>query len=113
VIRRFVRSVIHNAMVTTGDGSSAMSLRIDPVLMQAMEVRPFEEVEIVNIATGDRFVTWIEEGETGEVRVRHVRAGDVITILSTALLQDGQTLSHRAKSITLDALNRIVSLTES
>ena len=113
MIRRFVRSVIHNATVTAIDGAPAMSLRLDPVLMRAMEVRPFEEVEIVNNATGARFVTWIEEGKAGEVRAHHARSGDVITIISTALLQDGQTLNHRVKSITLDTENRIVSLTES
>jgi len=40
------------------------------------------------------------------------RAGDIISILSYGTLHDGQTLAHRAKVITLDAANRIVSLTE-
>jgi len=112
VIRRFVRSVIHNATVTAAEAAPPTSLRVDPVLMRAMEVRPFEQVEIIHTATGSRFEAWVEEGGPGEVRAHGMRTGDVITIISTALLQDGQTLNHRAKSITLDAQNRIVSLTE-
>jgi aspartate 1-decarboxylase len=110
VIRRFVRSVIHNATVTTS--ASDVSLRLDPVLMRAMEVLAFEEVEIVNVATGARFSTWIEEGAAGEVAAHHMRAGDIIAIVSHGLLHDGQTLTHRAKSITVDAQNGIVALTE-
>jgi aspartate 1-decarboxylase len=117
LIRRFVRSVIHNATVTAADASWPVSLRIDPVLMRAIEVRPFEEVEIVNTATGERFTTWIEDGDTGEVRVHagtaaHVRTGDVISIVSAGWLHDGQTLTHKARVITLDAENRVVSLGE-
>ena len=112
MIRRFVRSVIQNATVTATD-SSNVSLRLDPVLMQAMEVLPLEHVEIINVATGARLSTWIEEGRTGEVSVRHMRAGDVVSIVSHGLLHDGQTLTHRAKVIVVNAQNQIVSLTDS
>ena len=49
-MRRFVRSLIQNATVTGAEHSAA--LKLDPVLMRAMEVRAFEDVEIVNVATG-------------------------------------------------------------
>ena len=118
MIRRFVRSVIHNATVTAADSAWPVSLRLDPVLMRAIEVLPLEEVEIVNTSTGERFATWVEEGASGEVRVHggtshHVRAGDVITIVSHGLLHDGQTLTHKGKIVTLDAKNGIVALVES
>jgi hypothetical protein len=44
-MRRFVRSLIQNATVTSAERSVA--LKLDPVLMRAMEVRAFEEVEVV------------------------------------------------------------------
>ena len=43
----------------------------------------------------------------------HVRAGDVISIVSHGLLHDGQTLAHRAKVVTVNGRNEIVSLDES
>jgi aspartate 1-decarboxylase len=85
---------------------------MDPVLMRAAELLPGEQVEIVNVATGERFSAYVEPGADGEVRVRAGRAGDIVSVLSYGTLHDGQTLAHRAKVITLDAANRIVSLTE-
>ena len=119
MIRRFVRAVIHNATITLAEAAFPISLRIDPIILRAADVLPLEEVEIVNVATGERFITFAEpavEG-SGVVRVHsgtahHVREGDVITIVSYGLLHDGQTLNHRAKSITLDGQNRVVSLDE-
>ena len=119
MIRRFVRSVIQNATVTHGDGPWPVSIRIDPVLLRSADLRPFEEVEIVNTSTGVRWHSWAMPGSegTGEVRVRsgqaeHARAGDLVSIVSYGLLHDGQTLGHKAKVLTLDAANRVVSLVE-
>ena len=117
MIRRFARGVIHNATVTHADATWPVSLHADRVLLEAIGVLPLEEVEIVNVATGERFSTWIEAGSPGEVRVHggtahHVRTGDVITIVSYGQLHDGQTLTHRAKVVTVDGANRILSLDE-
>ena len=110
MIRRLVRSVLANATVTAAN--DAPSLRLDRVLMNAMEVRAFEEVDVVNNATGARYTTWVEAGGSGEVRVPHVRAGDVVTILSTGLLHDGQTLAHKARVVTVGASNELISIDE-
>ena len=39
MIRRFVRSVIHNATVTHADGPWPVSIRIDPVLLRSADLR--------------------------------------------------------------------------
>ena len=110
MIRRLVRSVIRNATVTSASDSPA--LRLDRVLMNAMEVRAFEEVEIVNDATGARSTTWVEEGNAGEVRVPRMRAGDRVTILSSGLLHDGQTLAHKARVVSVGEKNELLSIGE-
>ncbi|HUP43921.1 MAG TPA: aspartate 1-decarboxylase [Thermoanaerobaculia bacterium] len=118
MIRRFVRSVIHNATVTQSGEAWPVALRIDPVLLRSADLRPYEEIEIVNTTTGARWRSWVEaaaEG-SGEVRVsggeHHARTGDVVSLVSYGLLHDGQTLAHRAKVLTLDSANRVVSLVE-
>ena len=118
MIRRFVRAAIYNATVTEADAAPPACARIDPILLRAAEVLPFEEVEIVNLATGRRFITWVEEGGEGEVRIHagsehQVRRGDVVSIISHGLLHDGQTLNHQAKVITVDGKNRIVAIVAS
>jgi aspartate 1-decarboxylase len=109
-MRKVVRSVIRGATVTAANDGPP--LRLDRVLMNAMEVRAFEEVEIVNEATGVRYATWVEEGDSGEIRVPHMRSGDKVTILSMGLLHDGQTLAHKVRVITLGPKNEIVSIAE-
>ena len=110
-MRRFVRSMIQNATVTSAEVSAA--LKLDPVLMTAMEVRAFEEVDVVHIATGARFSTWVEEGGSGVVACAHARAGDVITIICSGWLHDGQTLAHKARVVGVDAGNTVLSISES
>jgi aspartate 1-decarboxylase len=119
MIRSFVRSLIHNATVTESDSTWPASLRIDAVLLRAAEILPLEAVEVINLATGDRFRTWAEEAPegSGEVRVhgglKHpVRSGDTISIVVYGLLHDGQTIGHRARVVTVDAKNAVVAITE-
>ena len=116
MIRRFVRGVIHNATVTEVETGWPVALRIDPILMRAIDVLQFEEVEVVNTETGLQFTTWVEPAAeaSGEVRLHGggARKGDVVAIVSYGMLHDGQTLSHQAKVVTLDADNRILALVE-
>jgi aspartate 1-decarboxylase len=109
MMRRLVRAAIRNATVTRGD---AVSLHLDPILLRAANVLPLEEVEIVNHATGERVTTFAEEGGAGEVVVPRMRSGDVVSIVSWGLLHDGQTLSHKATIVTLDATNGVFSIAE-
>jgi aspartate 1-decarboxylase len=106
------RSIIRGATVTHGDVRDA--LRLDPVLLRSAEIRPFEEVEIVNLTTGTRLRTWVEEAAeaSGEVHAPGARAGDHITIAAYTLLHEGQTLAHKVKLVSVDPANRVVAITE-
>lgn len=108
MIRSLVRSVIRDAHVTD---SSGVALEIDGVILRAAEMLPFEEVEVMNHATGERFRTWVQPAGdgSGTVRVRTARRGDTITITAYAQLHDGQTLDHKPRQVTLDANNRVTS----
>jgi aspartate 1-decarboxylase len=108
-MRTLLRSLIRNATVT---GTSA-ALRLDAFILHAAELLPFEQVEIVNAATGERFRTWVEEAPegSGEVSV-NARKGDVVSILGFVTLHEGQTLAHKPRVVTLDEKNRVVSATE-
>lgn len=108
-MRRLIRAIIRGANVTHG---SALTLRVDPILLRAANILPFEEVEVINHATGDRVITFAEEAaeRSGEVHVPRMRAGDVVSILSWGLLHDGQTLAHKASVVTVDRSNHALSV---
>ncbi len=109
MMRRLVRAAVQNATVTHG---SALTLRIDPLILRAANILPLEEVEIVNHATGERVTTFAEEAAGGEVHAPRMRAGDVISIVSWGVLHDGQTLNHSAKLVTLDGKNEVTVIDE-
>jgi aspartate 1-decarboxylase len=110
MMRRLVRAAIQNATVTHG---SALTLRIDPLILRAANILPLEEVELVNHATGERVTTFAEEAAGGgEVHAPRMRAGDVISIVSWGLLHDGQTLNHTAKIVTVDGKNQETAVME-
>ena len=109
-MRTLLRSLIRNATVT----APARGLRLDAYILNAAELLPFEEVEIINDTTGERFRAWVEaapEG-SGEVAVR-ARQGDVVSIAAFVTLHEGQTLAHKPRVVTLDEKNRVLAATES
>ena len=109
MIRRLLRAAIRGLTVTSGEG---LALRIDPVMLNAADILPLEEVEVVNHATGARATAFVEAGESGQCLVPHARAGDLVSILSWGLMHDGQTLNHAARVVTVDATNTVVAVEE-
>ena len=112
-MRTVLHAVIENATVT--ESGTSLALRVDPFILRAAEILPFERVEVINAGTREHFQTWIEEGAegSGEVHVHTgARKGDTIAILAFAHLHEGQTLAHRLKVVQLDENNRVVSVIE-
>ena len=111
MMRRLVRALVRGGTAT---GVSAGSLAVDPLILRAANILPFEEAEVLHHATGARFATFAEPAAEGSGRIDApgVRAGDAVTIVSWGLLHDGQTLGHRALVVTLDRENRVVGIGE-
>lgn len=109
MMRRLLRAAVRGVTVTSGEG---LALRVDAVMLNASDVLPLEEVEVVNHATGARTTAFIEAGEAGECVVPHARAGDLVSILSWGLMHDGQTLNHAARVVSVDATNTVIAVEE-
>lgn len=118
-MRTLLHAVIHNAVVTSAATLWPVSLRVDAFVLHAAEILPFEEVEVVNVSTGERFRTWVEPAQegSGEIALHAgsrspVRTGDTISILSFASFHEGQTLAHKPRLITLGENNHVLSVSE-
>jgi aspartate 1-decarboxylase len=118
-MRTLLHAVIQNAVVTSAATLWPVSLRVDAFVLHAAEILPFEEVEVVNTSTGERFRTWVEPAQegSGEVALHAgsrspVRTGDTISILSFAAFHEGQTLAHKPRIVTLGVHNHVVSVSE-
>ncbi len=107
-----LKSKIHQARVTSKNIEYNGSITIDKTLMEKANLREYEKVEIYNIENGERFSTYVIEGErnSGEIilngaAARKVEVGDRIIIVAYALIEESETIEP--KIIILDKENRI------
>jgi len=87
------KSKIHKVTVTEANLQYVGSITIDEDLMNAANLIENEKVQVVNINNGERLETYVIKGERGSGTIclngpaaRKVAIGDVITIISYALM---------------------------
>jgi aspartate 1-decarboxylase len=110
--RFMLKSKIHRARITAADLDYEGSLSLDPELMLAADVLPFEQVAVVNINTGGRFETYAIEGEAGEVKLNGAAArlgqpGDLVIVMSYQTMTDADARAWHPRIVHVDADNRI------
>jgi len=63
--RYMLRAKLHRAVITQANLDYEGSLTIDRDLMDAVGLVPFEQVKVYNINNGERFDTYVIEGQPG------------------------------------------------
>lgn len=111
--RTFLKSKIHRATVTEANLNYTGSISIDPVLIEAADLLPFEQVDIYNCNNGERFHTYVIRGGAGEITLngaaaRLVQPGDQIIIASYAQYDSSEWATHEPKLVFVDARNAIM-----
>ena len=89
-----LKSNTHRARVTEANLDYMGSITIDADLLDAANLIPGEKVHIVDNNNGERFETYIIEGERGSGKIclngaaaRKVQVNDVVIIMSYALME--------------------------
>lgn len=108
---------IHRARVTEANLNYVGSITIDSDILDAVGMLPNEKVQIVNNNNGARFETYIIPGERGSrvicvngAAARLVQEGDVVIIISYALVAEEKLSSHQPKVAIMNENNQIVEL---
>jgi aspartate 1-decarboxylase len=109
-----LKSKIHRARITDGNIAYEGSITIDKNLLEAADIIPYEQVEILNINNGARFHTYVIEGkaDSGEIclngaAARQVARGDIVIILAYHELEEEQCRNYHPRLVYVDALNKI------
>jgi aspartate 1-decarboxylase len=115
-----LKSKIHRATVTDANLDYVGSITIDRALMRAADLLPHEQVHVLDISNGARFVTYVIEGIEGSgamcingAAARLVQIGDKIIVISYASYADDELDGHEPIVVTVDADNRELLLAES
>jgi aspartate 1-decarboxylase len=109
-----LKSKLHHASVTHAELEYEGSCAIDGRLLEAANIREYEQIHIYNLDNGERFTTYAirAEDNTGIISVNGAAAhkaspGDRVIICSYAVLSQQEAAAFKPTLIYLDADNRI------
>ena len=110
-------SKLHRATVTDANLNYVGSITIDRELMEAAGLIVGQKVEIVNINNGERFATYVIEGERGKrdmclngAAARKAEIGDKIIVIAYADMTLDEANNFKPKVVLLDNNNNIEEL---
>ena len=113
-MRTMLKSKIHRAHVTEADLHYEGSITLDPILIEAADLLPFELVHVLDITNGARLETYVIEGERGKGEVvingaaaHLVHKGDLVIILAYRAVKEEEAPHHLPKLIYVDEENKI------
>ncbi|MDQ6606696.1 MAG: aspartate 1-decarboxylase [Actinomycetota bacterium] len=115
--RTMLKSKIHRASVTDCDLHYVGSITIDPELLEAADIREFEQVAVVDVDNGARFETYTIAGEpgSGDMKVngaaaRLVHRGDTIIVISYAAYDPDDLEHYRPRVVHVGVDNEILDI---
>ncbi len=108
------KSKIHRVKVTQANLNYVGSITIDEDLMDAATLLEGEKVQIVNNNNGERIETYVIKGERGSGMIclngaaaRKAEVGDIVIIISYALMTPEEAKSYKAVTVFPDENNRV------
>jgi len=112
--RMMLRAKLHRATVTEADLHYEGSCGIDEDLLDAADMKEFEQIDLYNVNNGQRFSTYIIKAPRGSgvislngaaARLAHV--GDLLIICTYAPMTEDEVAAYKPKVVLLDAKNRV------
>ncbi|WNM24931.1 aspartate 1-decarboxylase [Demequina capsici] len=117
--RPMMISKIHRATVTQADLHYVGSITIDATLMEAADVLPGQQVDVVDVTNGARLTTYAIPGKAGSGQIcingaaaHLVHPGDVVIIIGYGMLSDADARTFEPHVVFVDPGNRILELSD-
>ena len=115
--RFMLHGKIHRATVTDADLHYVGSLTLDRDLIDAADLLPGQQVDVVDVDNGNRFTTYVIEGERGSgvvcvngAAARLVAPGDTVIVISYAAMDDAEARAFSPHVVFVDGANRVVEV---
>lgn len=112
----FLKAKLHHIRVTQADLEYEGSLTLDPDLMDAVGILPYEKLLIANLENGNRLETYAIEGARGSGvcclngACAHMgKVGDRLIVMIFCSLTPEEAKSHQPRVVRLDQDNHIVA----
>lgn len=117
MLQEFLYAKIHRATVTDANLNYVGSITIDKALLDASGIKANQKVDILNVNNGERFHTYVIEGEENSGAIclngaaaRKAQKGDVVIIVAYAFLDEKEQKTFSPKIVHVDKNNKITNL---
>ncbi|HOL64891.1 MAG TPA: aspartate 1-decarboxylase [Accumulibacter sp.] len=115
--RTMLKSKLHRVCATHAELHYEGSCAIDEDLLEAANIREYEQIDIWNINNGERFTTYALRAERGSGVIsvngsaaRRAAPGDLLIIASFASYTELELTKYAPQLIYVDTQNRIVRI---
>lgn len=108
---------IHRATVTAAELDYVGSITVDADLLEAADLLPGQQVDVLDVTNGARLTTYAIAGERGSgvmcingAAAHLVRPGDLVIVIAYALLPDPEARQYAPRVVHVDSDNRITGV---
>lgn len=116
-LRTMMTGKIHRATVTAADLDYVGSVTVDASLLEAADILPGQQVDVVDVTNGARLTTYAIAGEPGSgvvcvngAAAHLVHPGDVVILIAYAQMPDAEARTYSPHVVHVDAENRIADV---
>lgn len=114
MLLNLMKAKIHRARVTEANLAYEGSITIDKTLLEASGIHAHEQVHVVDIDNGERFVTYVIQGRPGSGAIcvngaaaRLVVPGDRVIIIAYCHATPQEAQDHRPRVVLVDDQNGV------
>ena len=114
--RTMLKSKLHRVSVTHSELDYEGSCAIDEALLEASNIREYEQISIYNVTNGERFSTYAMRAHrhSGVISINGAAAhkaspGDIIIIASFAIYNEIELEKFKPQLVYVDSNNRMQS----
>src|SRR5512141_127806 len=115
--RIMLKSKLHRVRVTRSELHYEGSCAIDEDLLDAADIREYQQIDIYNVSNGERFTTYAIRAQRGSgiisvngAAAHKANPGDIIIIATYAMYNELELQKFHPQLVYVDADNRIADM---
>jgi aspartate 1-decarboxylase len=114
--RIMLKSKLHRVRVTQSELHYEGSCAIDEDLLDAADIKEYQQIDIYNVTNGERFTTYAIRGQRGSGMIsvngaaaHKANPGDILIIATYAMYSELELQKFHPQLVYVDEKNRIVN----
>ena len=115
--RIMLKSKLHRVHVTHAELDYEGSCAIDEDLLDAADMREYQQIDIYNVSNGERFTTYAIRAQRGSgiisvngAAAHKAKPGDIVIIATYAMYNELELQKFHPQLVYVDADNRIIRM---